>query len=475
MKSTNPNPRNPLSKIFYRKHSKWLHTPTLILLSAAFSWAIARPLSLSLGEMSMAKMGGAAPLTQRGIRMSGFKMKVGGVAFASIAVPGREDLELLGVRYNGNAEDGQRLEVQIADAGAQAWVPFAAYDWELIPCARFVSDPDDNEACFTLFGEMTDPEVQKTLESENRRILNYHPAFEDTLLGLRLFQADIMLLTESAADLPKITGAVPGPDGQPPSADGYILGAGEAPPLLEENVNGFQAVRSWLGELQTSFSSYVICDERQDVLFDLDGDGSLILTGTPQWYCWTFSPAYESAKELAIEAIRETAILKAVLQSNLTEGEADDPAKQEALLKLAAKFFEEDVTEESIEEIVSDTVTEDEKTIDLIALSDSLTGQIEGYGGINPAVHSALTKTMHLSALFRATKAKNAESYATFVGSLTEVTPSPTVDTPDNVEIPEEAAQRIMLDDLRKELESEIGDDTGGGAAPESPAPQKEN
>src|SRR4051794_8170662 len=97
--------------------------------------------------------------------------------------------------------DGRRLWVHMWTRGGGVKTVMAPiYDWQLIPIARF---PDgEQHACFTLFGKLKDGIETEARRDRGEKILNYHPAFEDTLLGLRLMQADIQILHPDACDLP---------------------------------------------------------------------------------------------------------------------------------------------------------------------------------------------------------------------------------------------------------------------------------
>ena len=78
-------------------------------------------------------------------------------------------------------------------------------DWQLIPIAKYADDNEYN-ACVSLFGP------KPTLSKYD---IIYHKAFKNTLLGLRLFQMDILLKDlDSFWDIPQLGGQV-------------ILGTGE--------------------------------------------------------------------------------------------------------------------------------------------------------------------------------------------------------------------------------------------------------
>ncbi len=85
------------------------------------------------------------------------------------------------------------------------------------------------------------------MKEDAGRIVRFHPALRDTLLGLRLMQLDMLIISEDAADLPKRN-------------DEYVLGRGEVPPDLAANEAAAVSIRDRLDEFakrHESFDSYV--------------------------------------------------------------------------------------------------------------------------------------------------------------------------------------------------------------------------
>jgi len=204
---------------------------------------------------------------------SAFVRRVGGVAFDSEARPVDGLLvESLTMTYDPVKPDGERLVLTVNGAAVSA----PLFDWQLLPIATYANGK--TTSCFTLFGELEDnKELEKELLEEGHRILNYDAAFEDTLLGLRLFQMDVLLLdTGFATELPRFGGE-------------FILGAGEAEPDPAANTlslaryeNERQKIidlgEAETGGFSTDFQSYVICDQFVDIQFGVV-DGMLALTG----------------------------------------------------------------------------------------------------------------------------------------------------------------------------------------------------
>jgi hypothetical protein len=121
------------------------------------------------------------------------------------------------------------------------------YDWQLVPIARFADS--DNGAAMTLFGKLEDEQFQQQILDEDGRVMNYHPAFDNTLVGLRLMQADILLFDENATDLPR-------------NARGYVLGAGESSPNVGANQQRFEAVQALPATVRRGRKLHVLCHWR---------------------------------------------------------------------------------------------------------------------------------------------------------------------------------------------------------------------
>src|SRR5262249_10274463 len=105
--------------------------------------------------------------------------------------------------YNHDRSDGRRLIIKLNGDRYTMSIP----DWELIPIARYANS--ENGSCVTLFGEHS---------TENDNHIQYHPAFINRLLGMRLLQADIIFEdVERFSQVFKYDG-------------NYVLGTGESLP-----------------------------------------------------------------------------------------------------------------------------------------------------------------------------------------------------------------------------------------------------
>ena len=248
--------------------------------SLAVALAVLLPIAqaLELGALSLAHVPAhpmsSVTFSRAPSGFAAFARAVGGVAFIGTAAS-TDGTSISRLRYDAAAPDGRRLLAEIRRSnGVKETVTVEAYDWILVPLARLVAT--DATGAVTLFGSLKDSDLQEELVREkNAMIANYHPALENTLLGLRLLQADMMPFEENATDLFKERGQ-------------YILGAGEVAPNdgdLKANRAAFRKVSQWAEQQPFRHTSYITGDVDNKVTFATQG-GKLKLTGEPTWYCW---------------------------------------------------------------------------------------------------------------------------------------------------------------------------------------------
>ena len=205
----------------------------LIVLLLVSNLSIGQSTGLQLGNMSYGRV--STPHLVRTVsRSASFFRGVGGVAFEAVAI-GKDGLVVTNLIYNANMSDGKRLEIHLHNSQNKLFkINADIYDWQFIPIAKF-SDSKYGSA-MTLFGEAADAhkEVADEIRGAGGRIINYHASFENTLVGLRLFQADVLIFQSNAADLFKN------------SSGNYILGAGEKGHELEANNKRFKEMKTLL-------------------------------------------------------------------------------------------------------------------------------------------------------------------------------------------------------------------------------------
>ena len=261
-----------------RKSSKWVVLSLLVVtliatvqLTAQYSgrMSLGRSTLYSVPTSSLA-LREATPLR---MARAAYFFEVGGVTFEGVARP-RPGTVIgnLSLTYQPTRPDGQRLIVTID--GQQLIAP--VFDWQFIPAARFAASP--YTACFTLFGnpdDLNNASVAEYVEQNYGRVIKFAPAFKNTLVGLRLMQLDMLIISPDAVELPQLNSR-------------YILGAGESQPDLASNSEAAKRISSGLERFDgpgqgRAFESYVINDQRSPVYIG-SAMGYLTLSGTPSYY-----------------------------------------------------------------------------------------------------------------------------------------------------------------------------------------------
>ena len=380
---------------------------------------------LVLGDYVLTREVASEPLREsrpvaRGLRSFTFLNGVGGVAFGGVA-SSADGSQILSIRYSrseGGVDlpDGSRVRVtMIAPGGATAIVSLPLYDWQLVPIARLAAS--EQEACFTLFGQTADDGDAEERRTRGERILSYHPAVANTLLGLRLFQADVLALDLSFCDLPRLT-------------TGYLLGAGERAPDVAANetaLSGFyDALEIAVGD--ESHQSYLICDHQQPVTFALTGD-RLVLTGEPYWWCWRYSVEGDAEIERIWEEM--TAEANRVANSRVSD---EFNAEQSRLGRAAfnAKWTEtyqqarfEELFDEEFDRQASKSLLRE-----MPQYSERYTEGMRLNKGGNPVVYDALVVTMRHLAFLRRFKQTSPDKFAEFLKTLEAIPVEPQLLTP---------------------------------------------
>jgi hypothetical protein len=372
-----------------------------------------------------------------------YAASVGGVAFSGIAVP-NITVDSVRLAYDGAQPDGSRLKLILNGSNLTAPV----YDWEMVPIAHFADSKSDS--CFTLFGSLVDKTRERQVLATGGRILNYHPAFFNTLLGLRMFQLDLLIEAEALPGLPR------GRDGQ------YLLGAGEKVPNVAATERAAVAVSDSVTHIEASlrmkFRSYVVSDYHQKVAFGPKGD-ELAVTGDPYYYCWRYTsdkPDYDAqaveqstvatleiqmaaARSSAGPAFQDRDWLVSRVREGLTRYEAGyrfyDAGTVVDLLKLPDSdrpAMLRRYSTDSLKRLLVDLQSgmESYQVEFMENYSDQLSGRTELLSAMNPAVWDAGTAVMRYSALFRYYKQKDPGGWVRFLKSIENVPVNPKAQTP---------------------------------------------
>jgi hypothetical protein len=112
-------------------------------------------------------------------------------------------------------------------------------DWQLTPIARYADSP--YFAVVTLSGQLDE---RMEPPPGTCGVVSFHPAFQDTLLGLRLVQGDMWWNYHIRADLPRF-------------GNQYLLGPGEQRPDLGRAAPACAVLTTIAA---SKFDGYVICD-----------------------------------------------------------------------------------------------------------------------------------------------------------------------------------------------------------------------
>ncbi len=341
-----------------------------------------------------------------------FLANVGGIAFDAVAV-GRNGLQIVGLAYDQKRPDGERLAVTLrSPQGDMTEAVADLHDWQLLPIAIF-ADSDQFE-CFTLFGRLADGQQMLSIVAQGGRFLQYHPAFLDSLMGLRLLQADLLILISDACHLPVQDGKL-------------LLGNGETPPAVEENRRRLVALHDYQNGLRGGpFRSYVICDVGQEVSYAVEA-GKLQLTGTPFWYCWKSKYDDRDRQMAAQDEANRVANQK-------LQAEFDRDRQSLSTSDFNRKYTSAYQTERQRE--FWDQYMSRELVVPMPEYSKLLSQKIRSLQGINPPVYAALCATMRFAALFRAAKNADPDNYRSFMDSLAKVCIAPAVETPNFVQLP---------------------------------------
>ncbi|MCY2985668.1 MAG: hypothetical protein NTY15_18745 [Planctomycetota bacterium] len=177
--------------------------------------------------------------------------------------------------YDASQADGRRLVVV---AGTQT-VSLPIYDWELLPLAKFVDSGHNGAVSIHMLG--------------NHEKVSLDAAFEQTLLGLRFIQADMM---------PR--GIIMSQEFLPQDENGVIVGPGE-----EERLSTDEQVESAVRELKPLMAKTrngapfsVLTDASIRFVFAIEG-AEMVITGTPYFFFW--EPANKGDQVIPRKALND--------------------------------------------------------------------------------------------------------------------------------------------------------------------------
>jgi hypothetical protein len=397
---------------------------------------------------------------EEGISNPLFLSEVGGVSFNEVAQPAN-NLSVSGLKlnYNKKAEDGKRLELIINNKPIIVNLP----DWLLIPLVNYANSPW--YSCVTIFGKLKDKTLEKQIVEHKGRVINYHPSFDNTLLGIRLAYMDMLVGYNFTNDLPKN------------NTGNYILGKGEAEPDQYSNQNGAYYLSQHFIRVQNkydlTFRSYVISDYSRKILFEIKND-SLVIDGFPYFYCWKYNcdrndyDINQVAEAIATNYNKQIGEL-----SNSTNNQTPQGWMIDKLISLTKRYegkygFYSEGTFIDLINLKSDNEKRDflfnysleslfqliisteaymnrDSIVYLKEFSDDVSSKPELFEAANPAVWNATVNTMRFAAFFRYIKNNYPETWVDFISQVKTLDPEPRIITP-----------TIMYNPDSKELEQAI-------------------
>ena len=332
------------------------------------------------------------PQGEKGLQSFEF-VTLAGVNFEQTAVPtSRFGSKKIEVEYRSSNVDGQRLTIKV---DSQAY-PYAVPDWQLVPITAFANS--EFSAAISIYGEGPD------LDRFN--YIQYHEAFENTLLGLRLLQAYLILFVDGPSRVTTWDGK-------------QVLGFGELPDSLDESEE--LLVLMWQAIIDSSSersgktyeypSSYTITDVGQDVVLDIV-DGKLVLEPNPYYFFWNSDT--DEYSELVSDA---NLLISRYNDLGPIVSKAIEEEKYEDLIELDA---EREAIEVEIERLKSAIENFKPKISPAQHVTKAVRDAYRGAMEHRP-ITSAVLQTGRLASLFRYVKRSNPEGWDKFVKQVGEL------------------------------------------------------
>ena len=346
-----------------------------------------------------------------------FHSKIAGITFQAVASPVRSINEKdISLDFADN-----NLIVKI---GTRTYYPDLPY-WQLAPIVNFV-----NSSFNVAFSQLGDTVGNKEAQCK------FHPAFLDNLLGLRLFQADLVNLTDILWDIPI--------DAQ----RNYMLAQSEKGfmPFRDPNIH-----RRIYEKLETgSFSSFTLTDKDVKVIFDVN-ESELIFTGKPYYYFVKTKIDTANVRSIRSQLINNYNEIDANAKILLKEQYSSDLSSRTNLkgllevLKNKKEGIFNPYTMFNIEKALSNIDSLNRLTDAQIGIQfqtlDDFTESFKSYWDLlkiyNPLVYSAVENTAYWSAFFRFIRKVNPNNWSIFVRKVENDGrwDAPTIKTPTSTEI----------------------------------------
>jgi hypothetical protein len=347
-----------------------------------------------------------------------FHANAGGISFQAVASPA-DNLKnrSVSVDFTNN-----RLVVQI---GTQNFYPDLPL-WQLTPIASFADSP--YTVVVTQMGD--------TIGKKEAECL-FHPAFLDNLLGLRLFQAELLNIPDILWDIPIDAQRKP------------ILATSEQPftPQMDSAIH-----RTIYEKLTGSekFTSFTLTDKDVDMVFEINGS-ELKLSGNPYYYFTKTEVDTANVRQLRMQLDECYKVIETHAEILLKEKYSPDlnpRTNLKGLIKTLSENKQERIfnpySTQYVEKSLKKLETLNQMTDDQIGIKfktlDSFSESFKPYWSLlkkyNPLVYSAVENTAQWAAFFRYVKTVNPENWALFVKKIqNNKSDAPAVRTPTSSEI----------------------------------------
>jgi len=351
-----------------------------------------------------------------------YHANVGGISFEGVAVPAANlKNESVSLDFTDN-----RLVVRV---GTKSFYPDLPL-WQWVPIANFA-----NSSYTVAVSQLGD-----TIGNRGAKC-RFHPAFLDNLLGLRLFQADLLNLTDILWDLPI--------DAQ----RRYILASSERSftPFRDSTLH--RTIYEKLSK-GANFTSFVLTDKDVNYVFET-GESGLKLSGRPYYYFVKTELDMANVEKLRTQVLQcydeidtQAKILLKDDYSPVTFNPRTTAGLGNLLAALSKRKEEKIFNPYSMQYMMKaltmldslNSMTNENIGIRFRVLG-SYTDSFKSYWDLlkkfNPPVYSAVENTAQWSAFFRYVRKTNPNNWSQFVKKIESaiIGDAPAVQTPTYVEI----------------------------------------
>jgi hypothetical protein len=358
--------------------------------------------------------------TRSNVGVYAFHEGTGGVAFESVAIPSKA----IGNSKISLDYESDRFTVTVDDQKIYPELP----DWQLIPTVTFADSP--YQVLFSSLGDTI-----RNREAQCR----YHPAFLNTLAGLRIFEADLLNLPNLLWDLPK------------DSEGEYMLAKSEKfyTPQMNDVIEQ-KLYDDLCGDVKP-FSSFILTDKNANISFDIKGK-HIQFTGHP-YYLFTKNESdlehIDNLKKEVEQTYNDIETNSKIFLGRKYTSNLNPRTNLGGLLKiLKENRSEETFNPYAMHAVVSaigrldslNSLNDAEIGIKLSILnqySTTFNSNWELLKKYNPPVYSTVENIAQWAAFFRYVKKTNPVSWNSFVRKISGriVKDTPKVDTPTSYDI----------------------------------------